>query len=82
MPDGERVQIFVAKENIKYVGDGPSMFEGKGVHGCGIFHSKQHSDRPVLVVTGGGGSQYTEYWDFTATGSEWQRSSKKYKALE
>ena len=47
-------------------------------HACGIFNSKAHSWRPLVVVASGYGSgpKTSEFWDFTLPGSKWQLSSK------
>jgi len=56
----------------------PSMKQARHHHGCGIVHSIQHQDRPLLVVAGGYGDgiDKSEYWDFTLPGSQWQFCSK------
>merc|ERR1712062_633460 len=48
-------------------------------HACGIVHSIQHQDRPLLVVAGsndGFGSYKSENLDFTLPGAQWQLCSK------
>merc|ERR1711953_16857 len=58
----------------------PSMKFSRSHHACGIVHSIQHQDRPLLVVAGssygGDGKDKSEYWDFTLPGSQWQLCSK------
>jgi len=56
----------------------PSMKHARHHHACGIVHSIQHEDRPLLVVAGGYGNgiDKSEYWDFTLPGSQWQLCSK------
>ena len=53
-------------------------------HGCGIVHSKQHQDRPLLIVAGGYGDGWdkSEYLDFTLPGSQWQLCSKSSSFLK
>ena len=57
---------------------GPSMNYKRFYHGCGIYHSSAHLDRPVIVTAGSGGTQgggkSSEIWDFTVPGSQWQLS--------
>ena len=62
----------------------PSMKHSRGYHACGIVHSTQQQDRPLLVVAGssyGDGSDKSEYWDFTVPGSQWQLCSKSFILL-
>jgi len=57
----------------------PSMKHSRNRHACGIVHSKQHQDRPLLVVAGsngGDGKDKSEYLDFTLPGAQWQLCSK------
>ena len=41
---------------------------------CGIFNSKFHSNRPIMVAAGGygSGSETGEFWDFTNPTATWQ----------
>merc|ERR1712008_129272 len=41
---------------------------------CGIFNSKLHSNRPIMVAAGGGvyGMKTGEFWDFTNPDATWQ----------
>ena len=54
------------------------MNQGKWYHGCDIYHSSVHLDRPVIVTAGGGaagaGASSSEIWDFTVPGAQWQLS--------
>merc|ERR1719221_1462486 len=46
-------------------------------HACGIYHSSAHDGNPIIVISGGFGSQDTcEFWDFTVPGSKWILTSK------
>merc|ERR1712223_2260650 len=57
----------------------PSMKHSRSYHACGIVHSKQHQERPLLVVAGsrrGDRRDKSEYLDFTLPGSQWQLCSK------
>jgi len=57
----------------------PSMKHSRYWHACGIVHSIQHQDRPLLVVAGsfyGDGKDKSEYLDFTLPGSQWQLCSE------
>ena len=59
-------------------------------HACGVFRSKAHEERPILVVVSGSDSlslpsdddDYqrvigtSEYWDFTMPGSQWKVTGK------
>ena len=47
-------------------------------HGCGIFRSKKHNGRPLLVVSG---NKDCEYFDYTKDGSSWQLCSKSNSSL-
>ena len=62
----------------------PSMKYARHHHACGIVHSIQHEDRPLLVVAGGYGNgiDKSEYWDFTLPGSQWQLCSKSSSFLK
>ena len=63
----------------------PSMKHSRYFHACGIVHSIQHQDRPLLVVAGswiGDGSNNSEYLDFTLPGSQWQLCSKSFSFLK
>ena len=79
---GRRVWIFIqAKNEIKLIGEGPSINNGRIRHACSIFQSSQHGGRPVLVVAGGdswgtGDVKISEFWDFTVPSSKWEQSSK------
>jgi hypothetical protein len=72
------VWMFVEKEKVKYIGDGPDLKHKRAAHGCAIFISSQHSGRPLLVVAGGntGGldAKTSEYWDFSMPNTKWQLS--------
>ena len=62
-------------------------------HGCGIFRSKKHNGRPLLVTAGSGwlpshvtglpgtGHKDCEYFDYTKDGSSWQLCSKSNSSL-
>jgi len=56
----------------------PSMKHTRYFHACGIVHSIQHQDRPLLVMAGGigDGMDKSEYLDFTLPGAQWQLCSK------
>jgi len=57
----------------------PSMKFSRSRYACGIVHSIQHQDRPILVVAGSDytdGQDKSEYLDFTLPGSQWQLCSK------
>ena len=44
---------------------------------CGIFNSKLHSNRPIMVAAGGRslhGMMTGEFWDFTNPDATWQPS--------
>jgi len=45
---------------------------------CGIFNSKFHSNRPIMVAAGGygSGSETGEFWDFTNPTATWQPTGK------
>ena len=66
--------IFSGKEEMKFIGEGPSLNIARTGAACGIFISKEHSGRPVIVVTGYYRTK-SEYWDFTVVGSKWQLCS-------
>ena len=56
-----------------------TMKETRGYHGCGIFRSKKHNERPLLVTAGSlgeTGSNTCEFYDYTKHGSKWQLCSK------
>ena len=72
------VRLFDANNNFKMT-IGPSMNHVRDYHGCAIYHSSVHSDRPVIVTAGGGQEQSSEIWDFTVPGSQWHIS--KYFGL-
>ena len=72
------VWLFDANNNFKMT-IGPSMNHARDYHGCAIYHSSVHSDRPVIVTAGGGQEQSSEIWDFTVPGSQWHIS--KYFGL-
>ena len=57
-----------------------SLMYPRSNHACGILHSQAHSGRPLLVVTGGIGTnpKTTEFWDFTMTNSTWQSICKYF----
>jgi len=56
----------------------PSMKHTRYFHACGIVHSRQHKNRPLLVMAGGigDGMDKSEYLDFTHPGAQWQLCSK------
>ena len=72
------VWLFNAKEGMKFIGHGPDMIYARNYHGCGVFNSKEHGGRPVIVTAGGSGngSSTSEFWDFSHLGSRWQNCSK------
>ena len=72
------VWLFNAKEGMKFIGQGPDMIHPRSHHGCGVFNSKEHGGRPVIVTAGGhgSGSSTSEFWDFSHPGSRWQNCSK------
>ena len=44
---------------------------------CGVFTSKLHSNRPIMVAAGswfGSGKKTGEFWDFTNPEATWQPS--------
>ena len=69
--------VWIFKEGMKYVGDGPMMTFARSYHACGIYHSSIHDGNPIIVISGGYGSEDTsEFWDFTVPGSKWILTSK------
>ena len=57
---------------MKLIGQGPDMIHPRSHHGCGVFNSKEHGGRPVIVTAGsrtGSGSSTSEFWDFSHPGS-------------
>ena len=69
--------VWIFKEGMKYVGDGPMMTFARYDHACGIYHSSAHDGNPIIVISGGLGSRDTsEFWDFTVPGSKWILTSK------
>ena len=73
----EQSTVWIFKEGMKYVGDGPMMTFARGFHACGIYHSSAHDGNPIIVISGGFGSRDTsEFWDFTVPGSKWTLTSK------
>ena len=59
------------------------MKESRYEHGCGIFRSKMHNERPLLVAAGSmisdisdNGYKNCEFYDYTKHGSKWQLCSK------
>ena len=75
----EQSTVWIFKEGMKYVGDGPMMTFARRFHACGIYHSSIHDGNPIIVISGGYGSQDTsEFWDFTVPGSKWILTSKSY----
>ena len=70
-----------AYNEIKLIGEGPRINNGRVRHACSIFQSSQHGGRPVLVVAGGyssgaGDVKFSEFWDFTVPSSKWEQSSE------
>ena len=57
-----------------------SLIYPRSNHACGIIHSKAHSGRPLLVITGGIGTnpKTTEIWDFTLANSTWKLLCKYF----
>ena len=56
-----------------------TMKETRRFHGCGIFKSKKHNERPLLVTAGSysvPGTNTCEFYDYTKHGSKWQLCSK------
>ena len=68
--------VWIFKEGMKYVGDGPMMTFARGYHACGIYHSSAHDGNPIIVISGGFESDTSEFWDFTVPGSKWILTSK------
>ena len=52
------------------------MIHTRSTFACGIFNSKLHSNRPIIVAAGGFGSgaETGEFWDFTNPDATWQPS--------
>ena len=50
------------------------MIHSRGDFACGIFNSKLHSNRPIMVAIGGSSSETGEFWDFTNQEATWQPS--------
>jgi hypothetical protein len=52
------------------------MKHRRGDFACGVFNSKLHSNRPIMVAIGGLGSgpEKGEFWDFTNPEATWQPS--------
>jgi len=51
------------------------MIRAKSVFACGIFNSKLHSNRPIMVSAGSyysAGKKTGEFWDFTNPDATWQ----------
>ena len=63
---------------MKFIGQGPDMIHPRYFYGCGVFNSKEHGGRPVIVTAGGlgSGSSTSEFWDISHSGSKWQNCSK------
>ena len=79
------VWIFDNRVGMKYFGEGPKLNFARGGHGCGVYYSEAHDDRPLLVVAGSyccGKASYTsEYWDFTWLGSTWTQTCTPFVTL-
>ena len=54
------------------------MIHTRSTFACGIFNSKLHSSRPIMVAAGshndGSGMKTGEFWDFTNPDATWQPS--------
>merc|ERR1719483_405025 len=52
------------------------MIHTRSTFACGIFNSKLHSSRPIMVAAGshndGSGMKTGEFWDFTIPDATWQ----------
>jgi len=51
------------------------MQHARGGLACGVFYSKFHSNRPIMVAAGsysGSGMKTGEFWDFTNPDATWQ----------
>ena len=64
--------------------NGPAMIHNRRNHGCTIFNSPGHENRPVAVVAGGSDGaddKSAEIWDFTQQNSKWIESKPLFDIL-
>ena len=72
------VLIFVPEEGVTH-SVGKPMSRDRSYFTCGLFYSKVHSNRPIMVAAGNGGPfaegrKTGEFWDFTNPQATWQPS--------
>ena len=54
--------------------NGPRMLHGRFNHGCAVYNSPLHGNRPVAIVAGGSADSKAEVLDFTLDNPSWESS--------
>ena len=70
-PDRRSVMIFNPYDG-SFV-DGPDMLFDRYSSACAVFNSPMHDERPVVMVIGN--KNFAEIWDYTKSGTTWEKSN-------
>ena len=70
----ERKEVLIFDWDTKTFSRGPSIIKNRRYHGCTLFHSPLHENRPVVVTMGGFDERSSEILDFTNPDAVWQQS--------